>query len=179
LHPGQSGEPPLGEYQLLAFSDALLLPPAVEIEPELVDLKVVYCSTAGLPAPTALTFTQARQNAQAYLVQLVGAATLANLQAELANRTLGEIASFVTAAIAAGETDAALAALLIAVDRFPAEPLPLVNAAGLLSSSGLPNEALAFLDAAAATGKSYSSPMGIDGEQLALNNLIASPLLFQ
>lgn len=170
LRPEESGEPPLGEYQLLAFSDALLLPPAAELEPDLVAMKVVYCSTVGLPSPTSLTFAQARQNAQTYLEQLVSASTFAHLQTRLANLSLGEIATFVTAAVAAGETDAALAALLITVDRFPTEPLPLVNAAGLLSSSGLPNEALAFLNAAATTGRPYGSPLGIDGEQLALNN---------
>jgi hypothetical protein len=169
FYPNEADEP-LDEYQLLAFSDALPLPPVSELEPELVALQVAYCSTIGLPPPATLTFSQARQNAQTYLEQLVGAATFAQLQAELANRSPGEIATFVMAAMAAGETDGALAALLIAVDRFPTDPLPLVNAAGLLSSSGLPNEALAFLDAAAATGNPYGSPMGVDGEQMALNN---------
>ena len=48
--------------------------------------------------------------------------------------------------------------------------MPLVNAAALLSSSGLPNEAIAFLDAAEASGRTYGAPMGVDGEQIALNN---------
>lgn len=168
---GGSGStaPPSGEYQLQAFSDALVIPPVEELEPDLAILGPIYCLTNGMPAPAALTLEQARQNSRSYLEQLVGASALSGLQTQLARRSLGEVDTFATAAATAGETDAALAALLVAVDMFPGEPMPLVNAAGLLSISGLPNEAIAFLDAAA-TVKPYGSPMGVAGEQIAANN---------
>jgi tetratricopeptide (TPR) repeat protein len=165
-----STAPPTGDFQLQAFSDALRLDPLAEMEADLNMVGPLYCLTNGLPAPATLTLAQARQNAQGYLQQLAGSAAVDGVRSHLANRSLGEIDSFATAAGAAGETDAALAALLIAVEMFPGEPMPLVNAAGLLSNSGLPNEAISFLDAAAATGKPYGSPMGVDGEQIAANN---------
>jgi hypothetical protein len=165
-----SAAPPSGDFQLLAFSDALRLDPLAEMEADLNMLGPLYCLTNGLPAPATLTLAQARQNAQDYLQQLAGSAAVDGVRSHLANRSLGEIDGFATAAGSAGETEAALAALLVAVERFPAEPMPYVNASGLLSLSGLPNEAIAFLDAAAATGRPYGTPMGVDGAQIAANN---------
>lgn len=170
LYGEGGGAPPDGDMVMYTLGDAQMLAPASEIEDDLELFKALECDTGALPAPATLTLAQAKANARAYMDQLAGPGAMAGLDAYLAGRALGQFDAMVMATTAVGETDAALATLLIAIERFPLEPMPLVNAAGLLSISGMPNEAIAFLDAAQALGRPYGAPMGVDGEQMARNN---------
>jgi tetratricopeptide (TPR) repeat protein len=74
------------------------------------------------------------------------------------------------AATATNKGPGALAALLAAHQNDPNNPMHLVNAAGAAALLGMPNEALALLDAADGLGGDFGSPMGLSGKAMALNN---------
>ena len=91
---------------------------------------------------------------------------IADLRASGQADTAEEAQSTAAAALAGGSPGLALAALLEAHRLQPARGTHLVNAAALATSVGLPNEAIAFLDAA--VGRDFlRAPLGIPHEATA------------
>lgn len=165
----QGGVLPPSSYQMVAYSDATVLLPQNMLEQLMPAQKAKHC-----PPPAhsyqPMSAEQALANAWAYIEARIGASTLASWRLRPEVSTAEKAQAFAMAAMADRRPDGALAALLMAYEHDPASKLVLVNAAGMLASLGMPNEALAFLDAAAALPGDYGNPLGIPGEQLAENN---------
>ncbi|MFC4427145.1 hypothetical protein [Deinococcus navajonensis] len=109
-------------------------------------------------AKGAMTFQGALANAEKFLGDAARKAPAGAGGADIA------------AALAAGNPKAALALLLAAHRAQPKSPWVLVNAAGVLTLTGLPREAIAFLDEADALGGKLPAPAGVPGKALALSN---------
>ncbi|HEV3420775.1 MAG TPA: tetratricopeptide repeat protein [Candidatus Acidoferrum sp.] len=153
---------------LHAFSDSRTLPDDATILQSLQASSPLYCQN--LSQPNSLTFTQAMTSIQQNLDLIAGAGALESVLAS-STQTNQEILVATAVSAMAGKNGAgALAALLAAHQNDPTNPTHLVNAAGAAALLGMPNEALALLDAADAMGGDFGSPMGINGHALALNN---------
>lgn len=163
LDDGQPGAP----GTIYAYSDAAVLQPNAMLQPLLVAQKPLFCVATAVPL--SVTATQAVQNGWNYLAQRVGAANLAAFRSAPEFASPEAAQTFAMAAMADSRPDGALAGLLHAHELDPQSKIILVNAAGMLASLGMPNEALALLDAAASLPGEMATPMGISGEQLAAN----------
>jgi tetratricopeptide (TPR) repeat protein len=151
-----------------AFSDSRTLPDDATILQGLQLVSPLYCQNL-IPA-NPLTFSQAMTSIRQNLDQLAGAGALESLLANSAQTNQEILVATAVSAMADKNGAGALAALLAAHQNDPTNPAHLVNAAGAAALLGMPNEALALLDAADAMGGDFGSPMGIDGHALALNN---------
>ena len=84
------------------------------------------------------------------------------MSASSAGRTESRAIAAAAGALATGKPAGALAALLRAHQLKPADPVPLIDAAALMSDAGKGNEALAFLAAAQRLRLPRTHPFGID-----------------
>ncbi len=144
-------------------------PPVSEDLDALRNGHVIAC----LQVPKGVTPTplsQATGQVRAYLKAHESPAALAAVTARPELKHPLDAQAFAAAALSEDKPSAALVAFLAAHDLTPHDPMPLVNAAGVLNALMLPREALAFLDAAAATHAPYANPMGFSGKAIALNN---------
>lgn len=162
------GGQPGGPMQMYAYSDAAVLQPNAMVQPLLAAQKPLLCQAKAAVQP--LTPAQALQNGWNYLAQKVGAANIAAFRSSPDLASPGLARAFALAALADSRPDGALAGMLQAHDLDPQSPITLVNAAGMLVSLNMPNEALALLDAAASMPGPMETPMGIPGEELAANS---------
>lgn len=162
-----------GELRFYGYSDASVLMPAAFDVQFLATQKPLMCQPPAV-LPTDLTIEQAVQNLWRRLEQKVGAAALAQFRVDPRYDTVVEAQSFAIGSMLYRQMDGAIAGYLRAYEQAPNDPLLLVNAAGALSTAGLPNEALAFLNRAdqlrSQTGARLGAPLGIPGEELAVNN---------
>jgi hypothetical protein len=109
-------------------------------------------------APGALTFQKALANVEKVLgVQASQVKDLAS-------------SDDVIASLAGRDPKLALALLLASHRAQPRSAWTLVNAAGVLSMTGFPHEAIAFLDEAARLGGALPAPAGVPGQAIALSN---------
>ena len=156
-----------GDVQLHAFSDSRTLPDAADVSLLLQQLSPLFCQTV---SQVPLSLDAAMASIQTKLDQLAGAGALEGFVAGAAQTHPEQLVALAAAAMADNKGPGALAALLAAHHNDPTNPAHLVNAAGAASLLGMPNEALALLDAADAMGGNFGAPMGIDGHAIAQNN---------
>lgn len=109
-------------------------------------------------APGALSFQKALANVEKVL-------------GSEASKAKGPVSGDDVIASLAGKNPKLALALLLASHRAqPKSAWTLVNAAGLLSMTGFPHEAVAFLDEAARLGGALPAPAGVPGQAVALSN---------
>ena len=156
------------EIILHAFEDSRTLPDVNTVQQTLQEFAPGYCQ-ATLP-PKPMTLGQAMTSIQQKLDQVAGAGALESVLAANTQTNQEVLSAMALGATANKLGPATLVALLAAHQNDPANPAHLVNAAGATELLGLPNEALALLDAADAIGGDFGSPMGINGNAVALNN---------
>ncbi len=109
-------------------------------------------------APGALSFQKALANVEKVL------------GAEASRAKAPASSDDVIASLASRNPKLALAMLLASHRAQPRNAWTLVNAAGLLSMTGFPHEAVAFLDEAARLGGPLPAPAGVPGQAIALSN---------
>ena len=156
------------EIILHAFEDSRTLPDVNTVQQTLQEFAPGYCQ-ATLP-PNPMTLGQAMTSIQQKLDQVAGAGALESVLAANTQTNQEVLSAMALGATANKLGPATLVALLAAHQNDPANPAHLVNAAGAAELLGLPNEALALLDAADAIGGDFGSPMGINGNAVGLNN---------
>jgi tetratricopeptide (TPR) repeat protein len=155
------------DLSFYAYSDSRALPQPDEVATLLGQAAPLYC----LSQPAApMTLAQAMTSLQTSLDGLAGANALEGFIAGNAQTNESQLVALATAAMSDNETPGALAALLAAHHNDPNNPAHLVSAAGAAELLGMPNEALALLDAADALGGDFGSPLGISGQAIAQNN---------
>jgi tetratricopeptide (TPR) repeat protein len=151
--------------RLEAFSDTK--PPLDPQEaPVVTPLLQAFC--AGPKKPEQMTLAKAVSTADAYLTKTAGADAMAAFKASADYHSVPKLEGSAAGAMAAKSPGAALAALLRAHELEPHEASHLLNAAGAAAAIGLPNEALAFLDAAETLDLKKRLPMGISPEAASL-----------
>jgi hypothetical protein len=151
-----------------AFMDtAPNLAPSIEaIVPQI--LQGLAC---GHPTPAqGMSLSQAMTSARAYLTKTAGASAMTAFQASPAFDSADAAQQAAGEAAVAGLPGAALAALLRAHDLEPSDASHLINAGGVAASIGLPNQAIAFLDAARVRSAGVRAPMGISRQAVALTS---------
>ena len=151
--------PPSGTAgRIDAFSDTY---PAFDpSDAEGVKLGLKVACIAPTP-PRNLTLSQAVTSAEAYLTGVAGADAMAKFKATPQYNSASALPGFAAGALAAGSPGTALAAELRAHELQPKDPAHLENAAGVATAIGLPNEAIAFLDASVGLDSSKRAAMGI------------------
>jgi len=167
-HTVLAGNECSAEIILRAFEDSRTLPDVNTVQQTLQEFAPGYC-LATLPL-NPLTLSQAMASIQQKLDQVAGAGAFESALAATAQTNQEVLTAMAVGATADKLGPAALVALLAAHQNDPINPKHLVNAAGAAELLGLPNEALALLDAADALGGDFGSPMGINGNATALNN---------
>ncbi|GGR30925.1 tetratricopeptide repeat protein [Deinococcus ruber] len=120
-------------------------------------------------ASTPLTLAQALKNARTWL-SVHDAAGVRAFALSTDSQSAAAADGAAMQASLLGRPDAALAALLAAHDLTPKNADTLVNLGGVLGALGLPQEALAVLQAALALKPSPSGALGISQRAVALNN---------
>lgn len=151
------------------FSDSRPLASSSDDLETLRRMTPLACAAA--PAGTAPhSLADALSRVQTYLGAHESAAGLTALRARPELKNAMQAQALAVAAIAANKPSGALVALVAAHSLAPNDPVPLVNAAGVLNSLFLYREALALLDAADATKGDFGHPMGLSGVATALNN---------
>ncbi|NYJ00715.1 tetratricopeptide (TPR) repeat protein [Nocardioides thalensis] len=144
------------------FADTLLWP---EDEQGTVQYVKAFCDVT--VAPKRLTLATALASAESHLKGLAGNDALDRVASSGQADTAVEAQLLAGTAVAAGSPGLALAALLRAHRLDPRSGSHLVNAAALAASVGLPNEAIAFLDAS--VGRTFLRPaMGVSQQATAL-----------
>lgn len=151
-----------------AFSDAFPLPDDATLLQALQLEQPVLCMINAPANP--MTLSQALTSIQQNVDQYAGPGALESFTASVSAMGQDELSTWAMAALFHQGGGGALAAFLAAHQNDPQNPVHLVNAAGVAGLIGLPNEALAMLDAADALGGDFGSPMGINGRAVALNN---------
>jgi hypothetical protein len=153
---------------VVGYSDARVLPDDDTLAFEVQLSFPLGCQPSALPSPVDLNGALATITRGLDLVAGPGAfeAFLASTQG-MDPKSLTVLAA---AATASQNGVGALAALLAAHQNDPQNPAHLANAGAAAALLGLPNEALALLDAADQLGGDFGSPMGISGKAGALNN---------
>lgn len=167
-HTVLAGNECTAEIILRAFEDSRMLPDVNTVQQTLQEFAPGYC-LAILPV-NPLTLSQAMASIQQKLDQVAGAGAFESALAASAQTNQEVLTAMAVGATADKLGPAALVALLAAHQNDPTNPRHLVNAAGAAELLGLPNEALALLDAADALGGNFGSPMGINANAAALNN---------
>jgi tetratricopeptide (TPR) repeat protein len=157
---------PAREARIDAFSDTTQpLPPAVE-QSRIDLIRIQHCGTEQQDLKD-LTLKRALARAKRQLTQGAGADAMSQFRASVAYRSAGAAQEAAGQAVMAGAPAAALAALLRAHELQPHEASHLINAAGIASTIGMPNEAIALLDAAVALDDRDRTPMGISRQAIA------------
>ncbi len=151
-----------------AFSDAFPLPDDATLLQALQLEQPALCLITAPANP--MTLSQALTSIQQNVDQFAGPGAMASFLAGVAGMGQDELSTWALAALFSQGGAGALAAFVAAHQNDPQNPVHLVNAAGVAGLIGLPNEALALLDAADALGGDFGSPMGIHGQAVALNN---------
>jgi tetratricopeptide (TPR) repeat protein len=151
-----------------AFSDAAPLPDDATLLQAMQLSQPLLCMIAASVNP--MTLSQAMTSIQQNVDQFAGPGALKSFLASVRSIGQDELSTWATAALFQQGGLGALVAFLAAHQNDPQNPIHLVNAAGVAGLIGLPNEALAMLDAADALGGNFGSPMGINGRAVALNN---------
>jgi len=138
------------------------------------DLQEMIALASAIPgdlgASGPVTLAQALSAARARREKDTTAAQRAALATSPMARSVRSLQGVAAAAVADGRPTAALTAMLLAQEKAPKDPAILVSLAGLLARMGMPQEALALLDAADRMPGALPSPMGINGRAIALNN---------
>jgi tetratricopeptide (TPR) repeat protein len=150
-----------------ALSDSRPLPDA-SLLALLLPVLAVDCVPVAQQSP--LTLTQAMGSLHTRLDQIAGAGAIEEFLRNNTQTSASTLDALAGGAMAANNGPGALAALLAVNQNEPTNPAHVVNAAGAAALLGMPNEALALLDAADAMGGDFGSPMGFDGKAIALNN---------
>ncbi len=155
-------DPKSSSLVLRTFSDSSPWPPNEDM-----NLMLAKMACAARTPARAMNLTQALASARGFLTSKVGAATMTKLDQSPLTRTAIDAEKLAATAIVgrsdkgiAGSPGLALAALLRAYQREPRNGAHLVNAAGVAVSVGLPNEALAFVDASL-TKSFHRTPLAI------------------
>lgn len=156
---GQPVAPPSGSAgRIDSFSDTY---PALDPSDEEGIKQGLKIACIAPTPPRKLTLAQATTSADTYLKRVAGADAMAKFRATPQYNSAGALPLLAAGAIASGSPGTALAAELRAHELQPKEPAHLENAAGVASAIGLPNEAIAFLDASLRLDSSKGVPMGI------------------
>jgi len=155
-------DPKTSSLVLQSFSDTYPWLPSEDMN---VQVAKAFC-TRTTPA-RSLSLTAALTSARSFLTGKVGAATMTRLDQSRLTATAIDAEKLAGAAVIgrpdkdiAGSPGLALAALLRAHAKEPGNGAHLLNAAGVAVSVGLPNEALAFVDAAL-TRNFHRTPMAL------------------
>lgn len=144
------------------FADTLLWP---DDEQSTIQFVKAFCDTT--VAPKRLTLAAALTSAESHLKRLAGNDALDRVASSGLADTATEAQLLAGTAVAAGSPGLALASLLRAHRLDPRSGSHLVNAAALATAVGLPNEAIAFLDAS--VGRTFLRPaMGISQQATGL-----------
>ncbi len=155
---------------MYAFSDSLALPRASVLLNEARQSETWMCGAAASAAAHTLTLAEALGHAQAFLQTHFGTRALDMAAGLVPGPSAVGAQDVAASAVIGGSPAAALAVELLAHQKDPRDPAPLVSAAALLTRLGMPNEALALLDAAAPLAAKRPGPMGIPETAIALNN---------
>jgi tetratricopeptide (TPR) repeat protein len=154
--------PPSGSAgRIDAFSDTY---PAVDKSDEAGIRQALKFACIAPTPPHRLTLAQAVASVHAYLTRVAGADAMTAFKHTAEYNNAKALPLLAAASIAAGSPGAALAAELRAHELDPKNPTHLENAAGAAAAIGLPNEAIAFLDASIALDSGKRAPMGISRE---------------
>ncbi len=158
--PAAAGSLNAGGTRIIDFADVNQPPTTWPLSSQLTTLRALYCRGKGdRGGPLSLN------GALAIARQLVSADSNGRGLNAFARSRAGrkESTSIAAAAGALGlhKPAAVLAALLRAHQLKPSDPVPLIDAAALLSEAGKGRAALAFLDAAKRLKPSKTSPFGI------------------
>src|SRR5579863_3188479 len=154
-------------------------PPDQDTMNQILTLAQGYAST-GCPAAIAaqsMTLADAKASLAQRLDQFAGAGSLESFLAGAASINPENLTAMGASATVNEQPYGAVAAFSAAAQNEPQNPAHLVNAAASANLLGMPNEALALLDAADALHGDYGSPMGINGQAAALNNRAFALLL--
>lgn len=147
---------------LSTFEDTAPWPPNDDLSVQMIK---IFCQMV-TPAQR-MTLAQAEKSAEDFLRRTAGADALKALDESGQADTPVDAQNVAGAAVVGGSPGLALAALLRAHDLEPKIGTHLVNAAAVATSVGLPNEAIAFLDAA--QGLDFRRPaMGISQQAIAM-----------
>jgi tetratricopeptide (TPR) repeat protein len=149
-----------------AFNDTLPnVPP--QIDPLLPQLLKVAC---GGSTPNPMSLAQAITSTRSYLAAHSAAGAMSQFQASPDYNSADALQADAGAAMLSNSPapGAALVALLRAHELEPNEASHLVNAGGVAAAIGLPNQSLAFLDAALTSDDADRPPMGIPRQAVAL-----------
>ncbi|GAA3674556.1 hypothetical protein GCM10022237_37670 [Nocardioides ginsengisoli] len=157
-----SAAPGTEKLTLQSFADAYTWP---DDESGTVDDIRLFCKS--LYPARALSLTAAIAGAEQSLKSQAGAGVLDQLARSGKANTVEAAQELAATATLAGRPGLALASLLRAYRLEPANGTHLVNAAAVATAIGLPNEALAFLDAAATRGH-RRTPLAIPQQASAL-----------
>ncbi|GGO32090.1 fibronectin type III domain-containing protein [Deinococcus humi] len=165
-----SGSPP-GDLNsaiaFKAFSDGEVLPPSKNERETLSGFRRIACAT--IPAASVPDLAVAERNVRDFVKQRLGAAVVNELGNLPSWRDPDAAKAVAATAVATRELPKAALAFLTAARLEPTNPDHLVNAAGVLNSLRLPNEALTLLNLAEKL-KFENAPMGVPMSAIALNN---------
>jgi len=161
--PGAAGAPLL----LHSFSDGVSVSKS-----DLTDLATQLRSgcTRKSTAVKSLSLATALANVQAALNRNSTSKARSEFAAGADAKTAASAASAVFGAVGAGKPWAAIDAALRVQKLDPSDASPLISLAGLVAAQDMPQEPLAFLNAAAKLKPKAGSPMGIDVQAVAAND---------
>lgn len=165
-----SGPTPNGPDPSLAFkafSDGEVLPPRRNQRETLSNFRRVVCTPVRAASVPGLAAVE--RSVRDLTKQRLGAAAVNELGTLPSWRDRDAVNAVAATAVATRELPKAALAFLAAARLEPSNPDPLVNAAGVLNSLRLPNEALTLLDLADKL-KFENAPMGVPMAAVALNN---------
>ncbi len=157
--------PPAVTY---AFSDSTVVPTPSLLRARLA-ADVSQCPAANQPIKS-LSLGQAVSDAYAFLKRKAGGQALSQFDKSGDGTGSGIASSTALQGEVAGSPGLALASLLAAHRDQPTVPAYLVNASTVLTQVGRPNDALAFLNAAAKLKDSRPGPLGISDATVAKND---------
>jgi tetratricopeptide (TPR) repeat protein len=163
-----SASPAAGAPSLTTLSESRAVPSPIEALAELRGEKPKLCP--GRAAGGAPTLAGALRQARMLVLRNDGRGGLQAFERSKQARTASRARASAAGALAGNRPHAALAALLRAQKLEPRNPTNLVNLAGVLNMLGQPRLALAASNAAERKPGRLASPMGMDGEAMALNN---------
>lgn len=145
---------------IVSFADTRPLPSAAGITAMEGSLRQRYCTGAG-QHPRTVTLTEALGAARRLVASDSHGRGFAAFSSSPDGRTEAAAIASAAGAVGAGKLSAALAALLRARQLKPKDPIPLIDAASLLTEAGRGNEALALLTAAGRLRLPRTDPFGI------------------
>lgn len=154
--------PGSADLRLESFADTFPWP---DDEDDAVDWMSIFCTSSYPVKP--MTLPAALAGVRKHLADTAGADALDRVDASGLADTPVEAQQLAATAVLKESPGLAMAALLRAHELRPADAGTLVNAAALATSIGLPNEAIAFLDAAAV--RPFARPaLGISQQAIAM-----------